>query len=262
MAALPLPSDTISLVTVIVLGAAVAYQVSFFKHRRFFNLSLLQILYLIVLPGILFVIINSYVQKIVSLPRSEFAFLPDRLLSNTVQLAMFFTYGGIAIHATTKSLSERGLRFLESEVAQLNRYLHLTFSHNLIYGGAVLITTGLPLLELNHVPIHEYSRWTSPVLRGLGMGLAFILAIYFYNPTKDGYRSRWVDLRLVFAGLWVALAVIVFAVVKTDAPLRHYQILFPALLCLSLVNSLPLFLIFRRSRYWRQLAHLLNLLRP
>lgn len=245
MPQISLPTDTLSIAIVVCLAAVAAVKIPFLKNHNFMRLSLLRILYLIFIPGILFIILTSYAQNISTLPKPAYTIFSDRMLLDVMYLSLFYTYGGLAIHTVTKSLAEKGLRLHDSEAANFNRYFHLTFSHNLIYGGAALIITSLALLEMNHVPVYEYDRWLSPIARGLGLGFTFVAAIYFYNPANDGYRNRWTDLRIMFTLAWAAFALILFMVIKTDAPIKQYQFLLPTLLALGLVNTMYALIVIR-----------------
>ena len=154
-----LPTNFLSILIVVLLGGILAYNISFLKNKKILHLSLLQVIYLVIIPGTIFVILYSYVRSLIGSPRVEHPFLPDTLLVNSIFLSALFAYGGVSVHAVTKMLAEAGLRNSTSEVAQLNKFFHLSFSHNLVYSGSIFMATGLTLLELNHSPGPGYSGW-------------------------------------------------------------------------------------------------------
>ena len=125
-----------------------------------------------VIPGFLFVLGYDYLQSILARPLTQQVVLPDILLTYLILLSFFFAYGGLAVHAVTKMLAEE-LRHEDSEANQINRFFHLSFSHNLVFGGVLLVVVGFVLLELNHVPSGEIGSVMFSVAKGLVLGVSF-----------------------------------------------------------------------------------------
>ncbi len=230
-----------------------AYNTSFLKKKAIWHMSILQTLYLVVFPGILFVIFYSYIQSVIDRPLVANNFLSDNTLTTIIMLAVLFTYGGNAIHAVTKMLSETALRHEETEVAQINRYFHRKFSHNLIYSGALTIVIGLTLLELNHTPGSGYDGWWKPIIQGAAAGIIAIGSMYHYTHSRDNYTGRWADLKAVFLTLWMGFIVLVFGIWRINPSLRDYHLLIPVLSSLVLILILNIGLVIRRFRLMRSI---------
>lgn len=188
----------------------------------------------------------------------------DGVLIDGILLSMLFGYGGIAIHAVTKMLAEtfrnsEDIRRSAAEAAQLNRYFHLNFSHNLIYSSALLIIVGFTLLELNHVPQKGYEGWVIPIVRGIIVGILYLLGMRAYTHSKDQYVGRWADLKAVFIILWICFVLLLYEVWKVNPGWKDYQFLIPVLSIICLTIGLNAGLIIRRVRRDRQfLEHWMN----
>ena len=209
-------NDIFSFILVLLFAITLLYRISFLRNRELWHMSLLQILFLIVVPGFLFVICYSYIQSIVQTPRISRPVFADSFLIDAILLSMLFGYGGIAIHAVTKMLAETALRYSGSEVAKLNKYFHLNFSHNLIYSSGLLVVVGMTLLELNHVPQKGYESWIAPIVRGFIVGMLWVLAMYEYTRSKDQYVGRWADLKAVFIILWLSFVLLLYGIWKIN----------------------------------------------
>ncbi len=238
----------ISILILIIVAGVIAYQASFLKNRKIFHLSLLQILYLIFLPGAVFILVNSYVQSLLILPRAHTQFIRDGILIDTIFLAMFFSYGGVAIHGVTKMLSDTGLRHDSDESAEINRYFHLTFSHNLIYGGGLLFAVCLALLELNHTSVYNAPNLISLVIRGLLIACAILFAMYSYTHSRDQYVGRWADFKAFFLIAWGGLILLYVAIKKTSPDFDSYQLLLPIFITLVVIALANIILVLRRIR--------------
>lgn len=238
--------DFITLLVVLVFAGLMAYQVSLFKHKKIGYFTLLQIIYLVVIPGFLFPMAFSYMRSIMKEPFNNVMVMPDNVAANIILLSLLFTYGGIAIHAVTKMIDDRfTLKEKSSEAAKMNRFFHYTFSHNLIYSGGVLVMLGFSLLELNHIPTQtpELVMWV--VVKGLILGFSLMLSIYSYEPYMN---SRWSDLKTFFLVLWLGLMAILYGIRKTDPKFGDYELLIPALLSFSLMAFLSLVVVYRRLK--------------
>jgi len=224
------------------------YRIQSLHKKRIWNLSIQQITYLILIPGIVFPTVFSYLQSMLRLPRSKMTIFSDGLLVNIILLSMMFSYGGIAMHAVTKMFSEY-LRKENNELAQINKFFHLTFSHNLIYSGIIISSLGITLLEINHIPNDGVSSIYTGILRGLILGVSFATFIYYYTrASSDSYKGRWGDLKVFFGILWVGFSILLFVIQKFDIGLTEYQLLIPMLLSFSLVVGLSLILVIKRLK--------------
>jgi hypothetical protein len=187
-------------------------------------------------------------QSLLILPREAKTFLHDSALINIIYLSMFFTYGGVSMHAITKMLSHSGLRNSNSEAAQLNRYFHMSFSHNLVFGGCIIFSVALAMLELNHTNPTNIPGMTSLIIRGLLLAFVLLFAMYSYTRSRDQYVGRWSDFKAVFLITWASLVLIYLAIKKSDSSFYQYQLALPLFLALSLIGLLNIFLIVRRIR--------------
>lgn len=240
--------DLLSLVLILFFAGILAYQSAFFHDKKLGHFSLLQVLYLIIFPGFMFVVIYSHMRSILVRPIVGKVFIPDSLLEMSTLLAFFISYGGTAVHAVTKMLSETALRKDISEVGRLNKYFHLQFSHNMMISGGIFTMIGLTLLELNHTPVEGYEGLFSPVIKGVIMGILLILAMYMYTRSKDQYVGRWSDLKATFFLLWVGLILLLYVVRQVDPKARDYQLLIPSFLGLSVVALLNVGLVVRKLK--------------
>lgn len=246
--------DVVSLTLVIGVALLIAYNASFLRKKAIWHMSIIQTLFLVIVPGILFIIFYSYLQTVLSRPQVDNPFISDSALVNFILLAVLFTYGGTAIHAVTKMLSETSLRYEDSKEAELNSYFHLEFSHNLIYAGAIAIIIGLTLLELNHTPSSGYQGLFKPVMQGIIGGLVLIGAMINYTRSRDHYSGRWYDLKAVFLTIWVGLIIILYGMWRATPSLREYQLVIPVFSALTLISILNIGLIIRRLRKTRSLT--------
>lgn len=239
-------------ITMIVMVAALLYRVQTLHQKKIWNLSVQQLIHLVLIPGILFPMIFTYLQGIVRLPRNTEAFLSDGFLVNMVLLSLFFTYGGVAIHAVTKMMSE-SLSGTETEAAQINAFFHMTFSHNLTFVGILAASFGLILLEINHIPSGGGLSLWSGLWRGLLLGGSFAFAAYNYTRYTGGDLGRWNDLKITFGAAWLVIALLIYIVEKLDIGFSEYQLLLPMLLSFSIMAFLSLILVFRRIKrgQWR-----------
>lgn len=237
----------LTLAMVVVLGGIFAYRMSFLQKKKLWHFSLQQIMVLVVLPGVFFPLIFSYLQTIVMLPRLPNALLPDKFLVNTVLLSILFSYGGVAIHAVTKEFNV-ALSKIGGEIAEVNRFFHLTFSHNLAWAGSILALCGITLLEISHVNSYaSYGVWGG-ILRGLLLSGVFILGTYSYTRYSSGDVGKWSDLKVLFIVVWMAFIALLYAVRRLDPRVTEYQLLLPSLLSFSLMAFLSFVLVFRRMR--------------
>jgi hypothetical protein len=256
-----------TLLVVVLFAAVLVYRVSFIRNKSIGYFSILQIIYLVVIPGFLFPMAYSYLQSILTRPLNQKIVLPDGLLVNVILLSLLFTYGGVAVHATTKMMAEllRGAKSgIVQDIQRMNKFFHLTFSHNLAYSGIVLAASGLVLLELNHIPGDPQSFF-EVIWKGIVLGFCLIAALFFYTRSADDYVGRWADLKIAFLVFWVGFVAVLYGVRKVNPRLNNYQLLIPALLSLSLVGVLNVVLVVRRlkrggwrvSIRWKQLIRLL-----
>lgn len=241
-------SHLLTIIIILLIGGVLIYRASFLKNRHLFNFSIHQIVYQFILPITFAYLISSYSITLSDLPRIARPFLSDKLLLNWIFLSCLITYGGMSIHSVSKALFQAGLKSPKSEVGQLNQYLHLTFSHNLIFSGAIFLLLGLNLLELNHLTNYSSAGLFWPVFRGFIIGLGIITAMFRYirpDLDEDYAGRRWSDLKLVFTFSWIAFLVVFYALEVTNVSVRHYQLLVPSMIGLGLVNCLNIFITLR-----------------
>lgn len=241
--------NSLTLIAVIFFVGLLIYRLSFFRDRTLGYFSLLQIVYLVLIPGLIFPLVFSYIRSITNRAMNDIVVVPDGFLLNMIYLAILFTYGGIAIHSVAKMLSEVMPDNQTDPAVRMNRFFHFTFSHNLIYGGGMIILLGISLLELNHTPALNDAKLSGLVIRGLLLGIGLLFSIYNYQPYAT---SRWSDLRSLFLVAWLGFMVVLYGVRKVRPEITEYQLLLPALMGFALMTFLSLLMVARRvKRGWR-----------
>lgn len=241
-------SAFITVIGVLFFVLVLIYRIQALHKKKIWHLSIQQIIFLILIPGLVFPMIFSYLQTMVRLPRSDTSFFPDGFLVNSILLSLMFSYGGIAIHAVTKMFSEY-LKDEDSELAQINKFFHLNFSHNLIYSGIIISSLGITLLELNHIPNDGISSISWGVFRGILLGISFATFIYYYTrASSDKYRGKWSDLKLFFGVVWLGFSLLLYIIQKFDIGFTEYQLLLPMLLSFSFVVGLSLILVIKKLK--------------
>lgn len=241
-------ANIFTLILVALFAGTLAYQSSFFKNKTIGKFSLLQILYLVVIPGFIFSFFFSYLQAITERPLAEKIFLPDKVLVNITLLATLFSYGGTAIHATSKMLSEI-LKKQSGQAKDLNKYFHLNFSHNLVYSGVIAAIVCTSLLELNHPSPNSLTNPTPAIIKGIIMGLSLTMGMLWYTRSDDEeYIGRWSDLKTTFLVIWIGAALIFYGVKRTNPSFHKYDTLIPTLASLIIIAPLNFFLVYRRLK--------------
>ncbi|HSV95259.1 MAG TPA: hypothetical protein VLH94_04820 [Spirochaetia bacterium] len=242
-------SAIITVFGVLFIVLILVYRIQALHTKKIWNLSIQQIIFLILIPGIVFPMIFSYLQSTVRLPKSESSIISDGFLVNTILLSIMYSYGGIAIHAVTKMFSNY-LKEKDSEIAQVNKFFHLTFSHNLVYSGMAISSLGITLLELNHIPNNQPASIGWGIFRGLVLGLSFAIFIYYYTraSSSNEYRGRWGDLKMLFGVIWISFSLLLYIVQKFDIGFSEYQLLLPMFLSFALLAGLSLILVIRRLK--------------
>jgi hypothetical protein len=244
-----LETNFLTLLLIALVASVAIYRISFFSKKSIGYFSLLQLIYLVILPGFVYTLAYSYLQSILRRPLSDTVFIPNGPIITILLLSMLFSYGGIAIHAVTKMLSEvESLRKNHSEAYEINKYFHLTFSHNLTFSGGVVSFICFTLLELNHVAPDNTNSFIFAIAKGMVLGISMIMGMYWYTVSKDNYIGRWSDLKTVFLSIWIGFLLILYSIQKLDPSIRDYQLLLPAIMGFSLFALLNLFLVYRRLK--------------
>ena len=232
-------------------GAVSAYKVQEFHRRRLGYLSLLQVLYSVVIPLVLVPMFYVYVKSILNKPMSSTVLVKDDILLLWLLLSAMFTYGGILIHGVTKMMAARVNKFVNEDLYSMIRYFHLSFSHNLVYIGVIMLGTSVALLEMNHVFNQEWGVFWA-LVRGFGMGLSLLLGMFFYQPYRDLKRKesfdKWMTLRLVFVISWVLMFVFWLGIRRVNPVLDTYQMVIPMLVSLALINFFSVLLVVKRLK--------------
>jgi hypothetical protein len=241
-------TNIITLALVTAFAALFAYRLSFLRTKMIGHFSLLQIFYLVVIPGFLYTFVFAYIQSILQRPLNKQIIVSDGLLVNIVLLSALFAYGGVAIHATSKALSE-ALKDQESKAKEINKFFHLTFSHNLAFSGAIVGVIGTTLLELNHASPHNFINPVIAIIKGIILGLSFIAGLYWYNPSEYEERiGRWSDLKMTFFVFWIGVIFVLYGIKKTNPVFKEFDMLIPTLASFSIIGSLNMFLIYRKLK--------------
>lgn len=249
-----LSSNFLSFLIIFLACGVLVYRSRFLHSRKFFHLSLLQILYIVLLPGVIFILSFLYMKSIFVRPVSDMVWLPDKTLEIIILISLFFTYGGLVIHSITKMLSETELRYAGGEAAKLNKFFHLNFSHNLIYSGGIVVISGLTLAEMNHAPVLLYEKMLPPVVRGLITGALALWSMREYTRSQDQYSGRWADLKAVFIITWVGIIAIFYGFLEADGGIKEYQMFLPAVSALGMLAVFNIYLGVRFLRRRRKLT--------
>lgn len=243
--------DLFALLLLVLMAGVLAYPFRTLHRTMVGYFSLLQILYLVLVPGFVVVILVNYIGDVLLRPVVDTAIFSDTFLVTAITLSLMVTYGGIAIHSVTKMLSDTSLREAHSDAAMMNRHFHLVFSHNLIYSGAIVAFLSLTLLELHHLPSVDRLSTLGALLRGGLLGLLTLGSMYFYVRSDDQYGGRWWDLKTSFLLVWLATSILIYAIFRMTPSLRSYDLLLPVLLGYFVLAFFNLVLVFRRFRRGR-----------
>jgi hypothetical protein len=244
-------SETFIIPGMVLVGSALLmWRVQLFHRKLIWHLSFMQIFLLVVVPGLLFPRMFSYVIGLSQTPVSQEIIVSDRLLLNVFLLAVMFAYGGISIHTVTKMFSyPHLLRYDDSEAGEMNKFFHLTFSHSLAYVGILVAMISMTLLELNHIPQQDPQGIVQGLFKGGLLGGLFLIGMYSYTKYYgDEYRGRWADLKMVFLAVWVGFMLLLYVVRRVDPAITDYQLLLPALIGFALLGFANLFLVVRRLK--------------
>jgi hypothetical protein len=239
----------------IALASTLAYRWTFLHQKKIAYLSLIHYIYLVIIPGILFTVIFSFILDILDRPPNYDLFLNDKILTIALLLSIIYTYAGAVTHAICKTLSgcfEDNHK--QSLAYKVNKYFHLTFSHNLSFAGASCVAIFLSLLEINHLPSPErHVSYLLPVINGVIMGITFILMIVRYRTfTKNKDISEyfeikpWTDLKFFFYAFWVVFILFIYGAKPYLKTIKFYPIALTMLVACLEVVILSVFLYTRR----------------
>jgi hypothetical protein len=234
--------EAATIAAILFFASLMAYKSSFLRSKKIGQISLLQIVYLILVPGFVFTVIFSYLLDIIYRPLNKKVFLSDDLLIALLLISSLYAYGGVVIHAVSKTLSALFKKEEEkSLVFKANRYFHLKFSHNLFYIGATASATFFALLELNHLPFSENGdRIIFPVLNGILIGVALVASLILYK------EKEWMELKFFFLSLWILFALFIYTVKPYIKTIFSYPFSLSLLTAFCLVAGFSLFVSVKR----------------
>jgi hypothetical protein len=238
-----------TIIAVLIIAGGLVFRINYVHQKRIGYFQLFQVAYLVIIPGIIYPLVFSYLNWIAKQPMNDQRVFSDGFLTNMVLISILFSYGGLVIHAVTKQLW-RELKDNERSPAYiLNSKFHLTISHNLLYSGVVLTSVGVTLLELNHVPVTDPTSVTSAIIKGLLMGGAYMFMVFNYRPYTTG---RWSDLKTFFLVMWLCFVGLLYGIAKVDPRLTEYQLLLPTLISVSVMTLLSVVVVARKvKRGWQ-----------
>ncbi len=234
-----------TIIAVILFAGGIVYRIAYFHNKKVGYFQLFQVIYLVVVPGIIFPMIFAYLRRTAELPLSQSIVLPDELLINLVLLSVLFSFAGLVMHAVAKQLWQVLKENERSAAFQLNSHFHLTISHNLMYSGAAMSFIGVTLLELNHTPLANPVGMAGAITKGLLLGGAFLFWVFNYEPYTTG---RWTDLKAFFLVLWIGFVMLLYGIAKLDPRLTAYQMLLPTLISFSVMALLSMVIVVRKVR--------------
>lgn len=249
----------LTITTLIALIAILSFKLSFLKQKKIAYISLMQYLYLVIVPGILFSLIFTFILNINKrLPNKE-VFLNNHILIILLLLSLFYTYGGLAIHAVTKTLSSCFSKNDDNLFAyRINKYFHLKFSHNITYAGACSSAVFLALLETNHLPPPNNSHCLLSLINGIVIGISFIIGINFYLHTRDSHSEHketfpWSDLKFFFYAFWGVFLIFVYGIWPHLKNIGQYSITLSMFTACLVMAILSVFLysrrLYRKNKY-------------
>lgn len=241
-------TDFITFFLILFFAATLVHRLSFFHKKRVGWFSLTQALYLVVVPGFAYTFLFRYIQSILERPLNQQIIVPDSLLIDIILLTALFSYGGLAIHSTSKMLSTTLIDSL-SKAREMNSFFHLALSHNMIYIGGTAAVVSFTLFELNHVSPNNLNSPILAILKGIILGLMVIASMYWYTVSDDPkHPGRWSDFKTSFIAIWLGFITVVYGVKKTNPALKEFDILLPALASFLLLAGLSAILIIRRVK--------------
>jgi len=236
--------ELLTIVSVIALAGTLAYRSSFLHSKKVGYISLLQIFYLILIPGFVYAVIFSYILDILERPKNTHVFLSDKLLTSLLLLSILYTYGGLAMHSIGKTLASYFIKEQKNSLLfKVNNYFHREFSHNLIFIGTLVSITCFSLLEINHLsPYPKGTNLLIIILNGIFVGIASIGTLSFY-------KQRWSELKLFFFVFWALIVVMLYAVKPYIKNVKAYPFTLTILIAFSILATLNVFLYVRRVRH-------------
>lgn len=240
---MPINFEFSTLIIIAMISSVLAYRLSFLHQKKIGYISLIQIYYLVLLPGFVYTLIFSEIVDILKRPLNPNNLISDKTLIVLLMVSLLYTYGGLAIHSVTKTLSRYFSPFLKkTTVYQVNEYFHLSFSHNLIYGGAILSFVFFALLDLNHVsPYGPEQGMFIGIVRGVFAALATVVGLSFYE------NNSWLELKFFYLSLWIGLVLVMFAAKPYYKDLDQYPVVLTLLVSLVVIAILNLFTFAKKA---------------
>ena len=200
------------------------YKNSYLEKIVIWYIPLKQLLCLFIFPAIFIFLIGFLFQNILQRDIVTNPIIPQLWLLVMLEFFILLTYGGIAIHTVTKTLADKYLRNLKTDLATLNAYFHLIFSHNLIYIGSIGIITCVASLDLHHIPTISSSPIWLNIIQGLAVGLIIAISMLHYTQSRDKYSGRFDDLKIVLIFLLICIIFLFSLAYLLSVDIRKYQI--------------------------------------
>ena len=245
----------LTFIAIIAIVSAFAFRWSFLHYKKFAHISLMQYFFLIIIPGVSFSIIFSFILDILDRPLNTQVFLNSRLITILLLLSILFTYAGLVIHTITKTLS--GLfdkNNKSSFVYKVNKYFHLTFSHNLVFTGMISTAMFISMLEINHIPSSgQNSSFFLSILNGVVLGMVFVAGLIIYRIDRKDWSEHmekipWSDLKFFFYAFWMVFLIFIYASRPHFGSINNYPITLSMLTAGLVIALLSVFLYSRRIR--------------
>ncbi|MFC1710976.1 hypothetical protein ACFLZ1_00120 [Patescibacteria group bacterium] len=236
--------ELIAVIGVFALASTLAYKSSFLRNKKIGYISLMQILLLVLIPGVMFVFIFSFLLDILKRPLNQDVFLNDKIITISLLLSLLYVYGGMAIHFISKTLSSyftKGQK--KSLVYKINKHFHHSFSHNLAYAGAIFSSLNLVLLETNHIPPTDKNHPFLYILSGLLLGFSLIGSLIFYE------KSRWLELKYFFFVFWFSFILFLIYFRNNLLSIQNYPLASSFMVASLVVAGLNIFLSLRRIKH-------------
>lgn len=223
------------------------YKNTYLEKIVIWYIPLKQILCLFIFPAIFILLISFLIQNILQRGLVTNQLIPRLWLLVVLELFILLTYGGIAIHTVTKTLADKYLRNLKTDLATLNSYFHLIFSHNLIYIGSIGIITCVASLDLHHIQTISSSPIWLNIIQGIIVGLIIAISMLHYTQSRDKYSGRFDDLKIVLIFLLICIIFLFSLAYLLSVDIRKYQIFILAISTLLFLGFSFLSLTLRKK---------------
>lgn len=185
----------ILVISTIVLTSIIFYRLRFTSQIKVGNIYLVQLYYLIAGVVVTLMLINVELDM-VKRPLIENTPFSSDLLQNIFIGSLMVAAMGTAIHSISTSVAQAFDKDeakaatsiknkIKGEAYNMNRQFHQSFSHNMVYVGAILGQITMALIELNH-PL-TFTTFPLPIILFVGVILGIIESLAILYGSHIGF---------------------------------------------------------------------------